>query len=543
MNNGRTWALSCLIALLLLGVFFRFANLDRQLYWGDEVFTSLHIAGRTVEGMERDLYDGRVVSVEDLHGYQYPHPGTRLADTVSALKLEYPQHVPLYFVSARLWTQAFGKSIAVTRGFSAFLAILTFPCLYWLCRELFDSPRVGLVAIALVAISPVHVVYAQEARPYILYIVAVLLSSAALLRALRVGTHLSWIVYAATLVVGIYSQLLFGLVAVGHGIYVAFNQRFRINRALTSYVLASCFGLLAFLPWLVVLCRYSVRGLGWTQDTQTFVSSAARWAGIVSRTFFDAGVSPADSFTLQMALIPVILPCLALIAYSMYFLIRTARSEVWMFVVVLTASVALPLLFRDLFWGQRCGTTRFILPSALGMQLAVAYLLSEKCFSFSPSIKRHTLWNLVLAIVVLSGTASCVLRSQRDIWWNKLPLKYGQYPRIARLIDRAEQPLVCLRDGWLPAQMLGHLLKGETRFQLVDKAADFEIADGFSDVFTLNQDGSTSSKLEKTYGAHAEQVDGILWRLQRNPLSGRAEYDKRDAPRGPLRPASWRRPN
>jgi uncharacterized membrane protein len=33
------------ITLLVLGIFFRFVNIDRKIYWGDEVFTSLRISG------------------------------------------------------------------------------------------------------------------------------------------------------------------------------------------------------------------------------------------------------------------------------------------------------------------------------------------------------------------------------------------------------------------------------------------------------------------------------------------------------------------
>ena len=206
---------------LVLGIFFRFVNLDRQVYWGDEIFTSLRIAGHTVTEIEGDVGDGRPVSIETLHAYQYPAPHKSAADTVKGLASEEPQHVPLYFLVARLWVEQFGNSIAVTRSLSAFISLLTFPCLYWLCRELFESPTVKWVALALVAVSPVHVVYAQEARPYSLYIVVVLLSSAALLRAIRVDTIASWSVYACTVALGLYTQLLFGLVVIWHGVYVA----------------------------------------------------------------------------------------------------------------------------------------------------------------------------------------------------------------------------------------------------------------------------------------------------------------------------------
>ena len=35
------------IVLIVLGVFFRFINIDRKVYWFDETFTSLRISGYT----------------------------------------------------------------------------------------------------------------------------------------------------------------------------------------------------------------------------------------------------------------------------------------------------------------------------------------------------------------------------------------------------------------------------------------------------------------------------------------------------------------
>ena len=62
------------------------------------------------------------------------------------------------------------------RSLSALISLLIFPCIYWLCRELFNVPlSVPGVAIALMAISPIQLVYAQEAREYILWLVTIII--------------------------------------------------------------------------------------------------------------------------------------------------------------------------------------------------------------------------------------------------------------------------------------------------------------------------------------------------------------------------------
>jgi uncharacterized membrane protein len=194
----KTWLQALMIILLALGIFFRFVNLDRKVYWGDEVFTSFRLSGYTVAELKQQIGNGRVVSIEDFQRYQYPSPEKNAADTVKTLALEDSQHVPLYYVMTRFWVQWFGNSVTATRSFSAVISLLVFPCLYWLCKELFESPVITWVAIALIAVSPFQVLYAQEARPYSSWIVMIFLSSAALLRAMRVKTKASWGIYGLT---------------------------------------------------------------------------------------------------------------------------------------------------------------------------------------------------------------------------------------------------------------------------------------------------------------------------------------------------------
>jgi uncharacterized membrane protein len=70
------------------------------------------------------------------------------------------------------------------------------------------------LAVAIIAISPFQIVYAQEARPYSLFVMLILLSSAVLLGGMRLKTNSSWAIYAVTLVVGFYSHLLLEIVAI-----------------------------------------------------------------------------------------------------------------------------------------------------------------------------------------------------------------------------------------------------------------------------------------------------------------------------------------
>ena len=172
-------------------------------------------------------------------------------DTVKGLATEEPQLSPLYFILARFWVQSLGPQVAAVRSLSAWISLLVFPRVYWLCWELFRSASVGGMAVTIVAVGPFHVLYAQEARPYMMFAVLVLLSNAILLLAIalqkfparfKFPSKLSkavWSIYAIALSLGLYSSLLFFLVAFAHGIYVIRTKNWRFSKTLSAYLLAS----------------------------------------------------------------------------------------------------------------------------------------------------------------------------------------------------------------------------------------------------------------------------------------------------------------
>jgi hypothetical protein len=101
--------------------------------------------------MQQD-FQGKTISVEDLLGkYQQINPEKTWLDTVKGLATEEPQLSPLYFILARFWGQLFGPQVAAVRSLSAWISLLVFPRVYWLCWELFRSASVGWMAVTIVA--------------------------------------------------------------------------------------------------------------------------------------------------------------------------------------------------------------------------------------------------------------------------------------------------------------------------------------------------------------------------------------------------------
>jgi hypothetical protein len=83
--------------------------------------------------------------------YQQINPEKTWLDTVKGLATEEPQLSPVYFILARFWVQSLGPQVAAVRSLSAWINLLVFPSVYWLCWELFRSASVGWKAVTIVA--------------------------------------------------------------------------------------------------------------------------------------------------------------------------------------------------------------------------------------------------------------------------------------------------------------------------------------------------------------------------------------------------------
>jgi hypothetical protein len=128
-------ALPIVVALTVLGAALRFATLDRQSFWLDELVT--------VSLLDRGLGDV-------LHEI----PRTEATPFV-------------YYVAAWAWGTVFGLGEIGLRSLSALAGTATIPVAYG-AGAVLVTRRAGLVAAALVAVNPFLVWYSQEARSYAL---------------------------------------------------------------------------------------------------------------------------------------------------------------------------------------------------------------------------------------------------------------------------------------------------------------------------------------------------------------------------------------
>ncbi|OUL17951.1 glycosyltransferase family 39 protein [Nostoc sp. 106C] len=492
------------MVLIVIGILLRFINLDGKISWADETFTYLRIYGHTKADLMQEVVNSQILTAETLlEKYQSPGVGKTIIDTVKGLAIEDPKHPPLYFVLTNLWVQCFGSTVAATRSFSAFISLLVLPTLYWLCQELFQSKIVALVAIAFIAVSPFHLVYAQEARMYSLHTLAILVSSAALLRAIRLNTKFSWAIYSVSLFLGLYTHLLFGLVAIGQGIYLAVNQAIRTRRILIAYLSALVAGILPFLPWLFLIITQSDKvqeTIEWAKYSLPLHDLVDAWQIHWARIFFDITAEYSYPNKLQNNLWFLIIRLLViLLFYAVYLLCRKTPKTTWSFILILILLTALTQAIPDvIFGGIRSINPRYSIPVFLGCHLAIAYLFAQKTI-LSPDIRiRKHLWRLLLVGLICMQIISCVIILPKKAWWNKA---YNtDNISMVNIIKQSPNPLIicaqCNQDwGWGNVLSLSYLLEPQTKFQLFSGTDIKEIPDTFSDVFFLN----ASEKLQATF--------------------------------------------
>ncbi len=514
--------LTLVLVALLLGLLFRVINIDKKVYWHDEVYTSMEMTAQRRSEVVEQLFTGRIVTREELQAFQRFRPERGLGELLTALGQEDPQHPPLYYLIGRFWVRLFGDSVAAMRSLAVVFGLFMLVCAYWLCMELFQAPAIALMTLGLLAISPYHVLYAQESREYSMWAALILASSALLLRALRLGTWPHWALYSLSIAAGLYTFLFTGLVGIAHGIYVLLNggvsrewEKWRITRTGMAYLGWSFVAIAAFAPWLYFLVKYRdvlSNTTSWARESLPLWVMVKASAMNFSRILMDFDWNP-DEFSLWWLIVPL----LVLEIYALIFIRRNAPHHVWTFVWMLTIVPVMILALPDLFFGgQRSIVGRYLVPSFLGLHLALGYLLTMKIEVFGA--KNRKLWQAIALSLFFLGFLSNVVSSQADTWWNK-GISY-HIPAIARTLNEANQPIVISDDfginiGNLIA--LSYRTNENVRFYLFNHETEVDISPeqfpSSSEIFVFYLPEIDRNQIQKSLGKPLEEVGWYLWKV------------------------------
>lgn len=494
------------LILLVLGIFFRFTHLEQKVYWYDEAITSLRASGYTEEEVVQHFSQKSVVSVTELKQYQHPDGTKSFSDTVESLAKEDPQHPPLYYGLLDFWFSSIGSSPALSRLLPALLSLLAFPSAYWLCQELFIETGVfasrlpTYLMMGLMAVSPFHLLYAQESREYSLWVATTLLSTAALLGAIRLNTRMSWGIYILTVVLNLYTFPLGGLTVVVHGFYVLLVHGFHHRKTFKKYIISSSLSAIFFLPYVLILIinRHQAKtGLNWIFNSRTHSELIDIWIQNFGRLFFDVNQDPWDFYGHRVLLV--------LFIYAFYYLCSQAPRSVWLMIVLLTATSTLPLMMPDWIFRKTLSiTAKYMIPGFLGVQLAITYLLGKHLASPALKFWHHKFWQLLLVILLSGSILSCAVSAQATIW-NHKDLNQENIA-VAKIVNQTTHPLLISDTDVGHLLSLSHSLKPTVQILLRPRCYTCQIQsssifgvqlptvekfDRFSDVFLFRYRSDT----------------------------------------------------
>ncbi|NJL50132.1 MAG: hypothetical protein HC929_25505 [Leptolyngbyaceae cyanobacterium SM2_5_2] len=320
-----TW--SWLISLaILLGVGFRLWHIDHKVYWFDEVYTTFRAAGHLGAEIDQAIFQNQPITAPELQEFQHLKPGSTVLDTLRSLALEDPQHPPLYFLMARVWMQHFGSSILVSRLLPVLISLLSLPLMYCLALELFGDRLTAGFSTALLALSPVDILFAQTARQYSLLTLAVIGSGWLLLRAWRLNRARDWVAYGLAVAMGWYTHVFFLLNWAGQAGFALWQGWRRSQRGkLRAFVAATGLALLLYSPWIYVLFANRNRGLAttsWASERAEPLTYLKFWVLGLSALVVDSNGSP-EVFSTYLLRIPV----LVLLGFGVARVVRTTTPK------------------------------------------------------------------------------------------------------------------------------------------------------------------------------------------------------------------------
>jgi uncharacterized membrane protein len=224
-DQAVTWkAVTLLLLIVLLGGLLRVVQLGREGLWADECATAVWS--------------------------QLPPP--MVTDVTRS-----DNHAPLYFLAEGAVVRSVGGSETSVRALSVVTGTATIAIVFCIAR-LLVSTMTGLIAALLLATSPMHVYYSQEARCYSLLTMLVAMTLLSMLWLRRRPTPYRAMIAAALGLMVLYTHPVGAFFLVGIYAAVAIDSSGQ-PRLLRMGTLAAALTILGYLPWLASTLRQVAR--------------------------------------------------------------------------------------------------------------------------------------------------------------------------------------------------------------------------------------------------------------------------------------------
>lgn len=443
---------------IVSAIILRFSHLDSKVFWHDEVYTKLRVSGyKNIDPKNARL--GKVLIKKDLLKFQGVSDRKGLKDTLSSL--EEDAHTPLYYILLKYWQDVWGNSIVAVRSLSSVFGILLFPALYILAKQLFEYKLAARIIVSLAAVSPMFIRYSQDARPYPLWIVNVIISTSLLLQALNKNAVKNWFYYSISIAASFYLQLLSFYIYLGHFVYALMTTELKI-KVLSRYIIASFIGVLLFVPWLinVVIPKFDsiAAQTAWLKSPMSPKQLFTEHVTNLNHLFFSIDFTNIDG-----ALAYIIgLPLICLVVFSIYITVRNSSISTWLLPSVLSLS-SFVFLYQDLILGgQRTRINQYFLLSYLAIFICIGFTIFLKMTSSSQ--KQNVIWSGIYCIFILISIITSYQTSAQPTWWGWSRFQVD----MAEIINSADNPLVISQDRIGNIMPLFYLLKEDTKSLMLD---------------------------------------------------------------------------
>lgn len=412
----RRWAPWILLLCMALAAVLRFHHPGLHWLSHDEVYTALRTAGyATSAGDLQALASGSgTLTAQQLQRYLQLSADHGWADTLRELA-GHPEHPPLYFLLARMVRETFGDSMARVRQLSGLFSLLVMPAVFWLAREVSGSTGTATVAAGTLALSPLQLLQAQDARPYSLLVLLTALACAAYLQLRRSPGLLLGCAYGLILLAGLYTSLLFLLVPLSQGLHALVLKHPAGHRR--RWAVATTAAFVAFLPWAGVMRAQRsalLQHTDWLRQAPATLPVTRIRSLHWSAPYLDLG-DPSPPWW-PFIVLPLLL---GLTIAGAIQLVRQGPSRGGSLLVVLLLVNGLALELADLLLGgQHALVTRYLLPGLLSVRILVATAI----WSLLSCRRGRAAGVGLLAALLLAGAVSCGSILSAETWWSRYPL-------------------------------------------------------------------------------------------------------------------------
>lgn len=227
-----------LLLVIGLGLILRLVMITAYGIWHDERVSVL-----IAQGLHHSQPVTGEITVAELHAFN------NLPSVVDATILDNGNGL-LYNVILHFWIQLFGNSDFAVRFLSVLLSVLCIPLIHAFAERLLGSRRIAFSAALFMAIHPLLIGYAQQARPYAMGTFFTILSSTIFLNVIRErASFRAYIWYAVWSACALLTHYLTAYVILAQIIVFVFQVR--SSRAYIHYFLSGCLVVLVFFTWMI----------------------------------------------------------------------------------------------------------------------------------------------------------------------------------------------------------------------------------------------------------------------------------------------------